>query len=277
MRLAFIQTSPRIGNTEGNISQVYNLIERVKDADLVVLPELFHSGYAVRDKNEAESLSIAADEESAPLSMVLDACRLFNMHIVGGFLERDHVKRLYNSSWLVGPNGIISRYRKIHLFNDEKDIFAPGEKPSEIVTIGGASSARVGMQICFDWIFPEAWGLLAWGKGPGTGAQVIAHPANLVLPDACPLAIRTRAVENRVYIVTAGRVGTDPGPDGEIEFRAGSRIVAPDGTVLASGHESRIDCDLVEIVPTLADDKNITPRNNILVDRFDNQDEERPS
>jgi predicted amidohydrolase len=277
MRIAFVQTSPRIGNTESNLSQAYNLIGRVKEADLVVLPELFHSGYAVRNKNEAESLSVSADEMSTPLAMAVDSCRLFKLYIVGGFLERVKSEGLYNSAWLIGPDGIISKYRKAHLFNDEKDIFKPGDKQSDIVGIGGAAGARVGMQICFDWIFPEPWGSLSWGNGPGTGAQIIAHPANLVIPDACPLAIRARSMENRVYIVTAGRVGTDPGPDDEIEFCAGSRIVAPDGTILAAGHDTKIDCGLVEINPAWADDKNITARNNILEERFNTQDEAEPS
>ncbi|MCX6647219.1 MAG: hypothetical protein NTY09_12810 [bacterium] len=277
MRLAFIQTSPRIGNTENNLSQAYNLIERVKEADLVVLPELFHSGYAVRSKDEAEFLSVSADEMSTPLAMAVDASRLFKMHVVAGFLERVKSDGLYNSAWLIGPDGIISKYRKVHLFNDEKDIFKPGDKPCDIVAIGGTSGARAAMQICFDWIFPEPWGLLAWGTGPGTGAQIIAHPANLVLPDACPLAIRARAMENRVYIVTAGRVGTDPGSEGEIEFRGGSRIVAPDGSILAAGHDNKIDCALVEINPAWADDKNITPRNNILEERFETQNGDQPS
>lgn len=277
MRIAFAQTSPRIGNTDRNLSDAYNLIEKVKDAHLVVLPELFHSGYTVRDKNEAESLAVSPDEMSKPLAMTVDACRQFEMYIVGGFLEQADSGNLYNSAWLVGPSGIITKYRKVHLFNDEKDIFKPGEEPSPVIGIGGASGARVGMQVCFDWIFPEPWGELAWGNGPGTGAQVIAHPANLVLPDACPLAIRTRAVENRVYIVTAGRVGTDPGPDGEIEFRAGSRIVGPDGVVLAAGNDRETDCDLVEIDPSLADDKNVTPRNNVLAERFENPDEGKSS
>ncbi len=273
MRIAFVQTSPRLGLTSRNLDEAFPLIEKVQEADLVVLPELFHSGYAARDRDEALSHSVSADEMSEPLSMCLDACRKFRMNIVGGFLERDTNSKLYNSAWLIGPDGILAAYRKINLFNNEKNIFEPGVDIGPVVKVDvgsntGIDTARVGMLVCFDWVFPEVWGRLAWGNGDGTGAQVIAHPANLVIPDACPLAIRTRAVENRVFIVTAGRVGTDPGLEGEIEFKAGSRIVAPDGAVLAEGPDDSPGCDMVVIDPALADNKFITPRNHVLRERF---------
>jgi predicted amidohydrolase len=267
MKLAYVQTAPILGATKRNLEEAYALIQRVKDADLLVLPELFHSGYAVRNKEEAESLSVSPDEMGEPLAMCLDAVRNFRMTIVAGFLERDPASnKLFNSAWMIGESGIIASYRKVHLFNFEKDIFEPGTEPCQVVKL---PQARVGMQICFDWIFPEPWGHLAWGDGDGTGAQIVAHPANLVIPDACPLAIRTRAMENRIYIVTAGRVGNNPGPDGEIIFRGGSRIVGPDGSVLASAPDEKPSADMVTVDPSVADDKYVTPRNHILRERFD--------
>jgi predicted amidohydrolase len=266
MRLAFVQTSPGLGNERLNLEQAFSLIERVREADLVVLPELFHSGYAVRNLNEARSLAVSPDEMSEPLMMCLDAARQFRSTIVAGFLEIDRPSnRLYNSAWMIDESGIIGKYRKVHLFDREFDIFHPGDSLSPVVKTGGA---RVGMMICFDWAFPESWGMLAWGGRDGVGAQIIAHPVNLVLPDACPLAVRSRALENRIFVVSAGRIGTDEGPDGELIFRAGSRIVAPDGSILAAGPDDRPGADMVAIDPAWADDKFITPRNHILRERF---------
>jgi len=279
MRVAFVQTSPRLGLTSRNLQETFALIEKVHEADLVVLPELFHSGYAVRNRGESEALSVSPDEMTDPVQMCVDACRGFNTAIVGGFLERDDSGKLYNSAWLVGADGVLATYRKVHLFNHEKDIFEPGDAGAlpPVTRVGGAGGGRVGMQVCFDWIFPEAWGRIAWGEGDGTGAQIIAHPVNLVIPDACPLAIRTRAMENRVFIVTAGRVGTDPGPEGVIEFRGGSRIVAPDGSILAAGSDDRPGCDMATIDPAWADDKYVTPRNHVLKERFGVTDGPEPS
>jgi predicted amidohydrolase len=274
MRLGFVQTSPRVGETHANLEQAWELIGKVREADLVVLPELFHSGYAVRNRDEAEYLSITDGEKSDTLGMCLDACRTFGMTIVAGILEREG-KILYNSAWLIGAEGVKAKYRKIHLFNLEKEIFAAGEKISPITLVKGKKrSARVGMMVCFDWIFPEGWGELAWGGGAGKGAQIVAHPANLVIPEACPHSIRTRAMENRIFIVTAGRTGSEAGPDGEIEFVGGSRIVGPDGTILAAGADDRPGCDMVEINPEWADDKFVTPGNDILRERFGRLEEE---
>jgi len=266
MRVAFVQTSPRLGEVRRNLEEAWSLIERVKEADLAVLPELFHSGYAVRNKEEARALAVSHNANSEPVAMCLDAARQFRMNLAGGFLERDESSQnLYNSAWIIGPGGIIGAYRKIHPFDREWDIFTPGEKEPPVVSAAGA---RVSMQICFDWAFPEIWGKLAWGDEGKNGAQVIAHPVNLVLPDACPIAVRARALENRIYVVCAGRVGTDPGPDGEIIFRGGSRIVAPDGSILASGSEDKPGCEMVTIDPAQADDKYLTPRNHVLRQRF---------
>ena len=272
MRLAFVQTAPMLGATRRNVEEAFALIERVRDADLVVLPELFHSGYAVRDRGEAEALAVSPDESNEPVSMCIDAARSFRMALAAGFLERETSSgKLYNAAWLIDESGVIARYRKVHLFDWEKDIFEPGTQRSPIAKLAGA---RVGMMVCFDWAFPEDWGRLAWGDGDGTGAQIIAHPVNLVLPDACPVAVRARALENRVYIVCAGRVGVDPGPSGEIVFRAGSRIVAPDGSVLAAGPDDRPGVDMVTVDPSLADDKYMTPRNHILRERFEARESE---
>lgn len=265
MRIAFVQTAPRLGETRRNLEEAYSLIKRVREADLIVLPELFHCGYAVRDRNEAVSLAAWPDGTSEPVAMCLDAARQFDTAIAGGFLERDDSGKLFNSAWLIDASGVIARYRKVHLFDREWEIFEPGSQPCPISNVSGV---RVAMQVCFDWVFPEPWGRLAWGEGDGTGAQVIAHPANLVLPQACPTAIRARAIENRIFIVTAGRVGTDPGPGAEIEFKAGSRIVAPDGSVLAEGPENLTSADTVTVDPSWADDKYLTPRDHVLRERF---------
>ena len=61
------------------------------------------------------------------------------------------------------------------------------------------------------------------GRSRRIGAQIVAHPADVVIRDACPLAIRTRAMENRIFIVTAGRVGSNLGLDGEIIFQGGKQ------------------------------------------------------
>jgi len=94
----------------------------------------------------------------------------------------------------------LGTYRKIHLFYKEKLYFAPGENPPKVFNVNGVN---IGVMICFDWIFPETARTLSL-----QGAELIAHPANLVLP-YCQNAMITRSIENRVFTATANRVGSE--------------------------------------------------------------------
>jgi Predicted amidohydrolase len=125
---------------------------------------------------------------------------------------------------IIGPNGYLGKYRKIHLFDTEKNCFEKGDLPLKVFNIG---SARVGVMICFDWRFPETARTLAL-----SGADLIAHPSNLVLPH-CPQSIITRCLENRIFIVTANRVGTEKRtPNNSLNFIGQSQVVDPDGNIL---------------------------------------------
>jgi Predicted amidohydrolase len=106
----------------------------------------------------------------------------------------------------------------------EKNCFEKGDLPLKVFNIG---SARVGVMICFDWRFPETARTLAL-----SGADLIAHPSNLVLPH-CPQSIITRCLENRIFIVTANRVGTEKRtPNNSLNFIGQSQVVDPDGNIL---------------------------------------------
>lgn len=252
MHVAYIQTEPVIGQTKRNLDRAVDLIEKVKDADLVVLPELFHSGYKFESREEAESLSCEIPGGDV-VQALLYAARKWEMHICAGLLEREG-KILYNSAVLVNPAEVVLVYRKIHLFNTEKDLFKEGDQPPEIADIG---TAKVGMLICFDWTKPGIWNYLA-----RKGAQIICHPANLVLEGKCDRGIPVRAMENRIFIITADRAGEERG----LRFVGGSQIVDPDGNVLSKAPVEGEHFDIVKIDPDAALDKYITPRNHLFDD-----------
>ncbi|MEE9614292.1 MAG: nitrilase-related carbon-nitrogen hydrolase, partial [Thermodesulfobacteriota bacterium] len=166
---------------------------------------------------------------------------------------------VYNSCVLVGPGGFIGLYRKGHLFWNEAMWFTPGDTPLAVYDIG---KARVGLMICFDWLFPEAARRLALD-----GADIICHPSNLVLPH-CPAAMITRCLENRVFAITANRVGCEQRRRGaKLRFRGQSQVVAPDGKILYRASETREAMSLVEINPRKARNKRMTPKNDIFKDR----------
>src|SRR5580765_602403 len=255
IRVAFVQGKPRFGETERNLEHGLTLASTVA-ADLVVIPELWSSGYVFSSHAEVDSL--AEDAESGPTARALiAAARRDRRHYVAGFPERAR-GRFFNSAILVGPAGVKALYRKLHLFEREQEWFSPGDLPLAVERVG---RARVGMLICFDWRFPEAARVLAL-----QGADVIAHPSNLVFPNAQE-AMRVRALENRVYTVTANRTGTETRPGGRVPFTGRSQIVDPDGEVVVRAGRTTstamaFDCDLA-----LARDKRLTARTPIFANR----------
>ncbi len=256
MKVGYVQTSPAFGRVEENVRRAIKKLETLS-ADLVVLPELFNTGYRFKSAAEARRLS-----EEVPggytTTRLIEAAKAGPKFIVAGLAESKGA-RLYNSALLVGPRGLLGVYRKAHLFWHEKDFFTPGSTPFRVFRAGGA---RVGIMICFDWIFPEAARALAL-----KGAEIICHPSNLVLPH-CPDAMVTRRIENRVFAVTANRVGVEERIRGErLKFIGRSQVVGPDGKVLCRASKGRGEARAVRLEPRRARDKMITPKNHLFRDR----------
>lgn len=256
MKAAFYQFAPAFGNKEENIAKV---ISAVKDADfeLLVLPEFFATGYQFVSTNEVIELSEPIPDGNTTKALS-DLSKEKGIYIVAGLPERESDK-FYNSAVLTGPEGFIGSYRKTHLFFEEKLYFAPGDTGFRVwdTPIG-----RIGIMICFDWFFPESARSLAL-----LGAEVIAHPSNLVLP-FCPDAMPVRCLENRVYAITANRTGTEARKEGKaLTFIGNSEIVSPKGQILKRAGEDEETLMIVDIDPSLANDKKLNPFNDILKDR----------
>jgi predicted amidohydrolase len=255
MRIGFCQFPPLFGNIQANLDSLDSLIKEV-EADVIVLPELCTTGYQFVDRNEVANLSEPVDGPTVQWARNLASKRSFSL--CGGFVERDG-DRLFNSAFFVTPNGDVHTYRKIHLFNRETELFDPGDRPPQVFQ---AQGTRIGMMICFDWIFPETMRCLNLA-----GAQLVCHPSNLVLP-YCQEAMKTRCLENQIFAVTANRIGTESRVPGEtLTFTGASQITAPYGKVLARAEEISIGCQVVKIDPTDADSKNVNPYNNLVADR----------
>ena len=237
LRVAFVQGRPRFGRVDDNLERGVSLARGV-DAELVVLPELWSSGYVFSSHAEVRELAESA-ASGATARALKAAARRERRTYVAGFPELWR-GRVYNSAMLVGPSGVRDVYRKIHLFEREREWFSPGNLPFSVHRVG---AARVGLMICFDWRFPESARTLAL-----LGADVIAHPSNLVFGVAQE-ALRTRGLENRVYIVTANRTGVETRPGGRVPFTGRSQVVDPAGLVIARAGKTEevaraVDCDL---------------------------------
>lgn len=260
MRAGFLQFQPEFGKPESNIEKIRELIS-AEDFDLIVLPELANSGYlfSIRDELIRLSENIPGGRYCKFLKGVSSSKKAY---IVSGICERDG-DNFYNSSILVYPDGMVKIYRKLHLFSEEKLWFSPGNLPLEVYEIRNSSngSVKIGMMVCYDWIYPEVARTLAL-----KGAQVICHPSNLVMP-YCQDAMFVRALENRVFTITANRIGREKNQNSEIAFTGKSVILDPKGNYLYKASLDNVECVIVDIDPAQALDKNINPYNNLFYDR----------
>jgi len=254
MRVGYIQTSPQFGEKNLNFKKIDRIIKNL-EADLIVLPELFATGYTFVSKEEAASL--AEDLESETAQFLIYIAQLTGAVVIGGFIERD-MEEIYNAALIVSKKGVLGSYRKIHLYYKEKIWFSPGNKPLQVYDVDGV---KIGIMICFDWIFPETARTLSL-----LGADVIAHPANLVLL-YCQNAMITRCLENRVFAITSNRIGEEIRGSDHFKFTGKSQITSYNGKVLSAAPSDKPHVDFIEISIEKARDKSLNKFNNILNDR----------
>jgi len=249
MRAGIVQSDPKLGDVEGNLRRCVERLEEAAAAgcSLVVFPECALSGYIFASAEEAAR---CAEPVPGPSTDALGrACRSLGVHCVLGLLERDG-DLLRNTAVLIGPDGLVSSYRKSHIACIGADCFTtPGDDDYAVVD---TPLGRIGMQVCYDWRFPEITRVLAL-----QGADIVVHPTNspVASRDLADFIPRTRAVENAVYFLMANRVGTEVG----VTFFGHSQVVDPLGRVLVEGGGEGEALLIAEIDVELAREKTKEP------------------
>lgn len=211
VRVACVQMEPEIAVKEKNVAVT---VARIKEAAaagarLIVLPELCNTGYVFRDRDEAMALA-----EPVPSGPTCDrwseiAANL-DLHLVAGINERDG-EDLFNSAVIIGPDGYLATYRKIHLWDKENLIFKPGNLGFPVVN---TPVGNIGTFICYDTWFAESYRLCAV-----QGADIICLPTNWVpIPGQDPsreamanILCMASAHTNGVFVAAADRVGEERG------------------------------------------------------------------
>lgn len=260
MKVSAVQYDPSYLDVERNLAHVQTLIDDV-EADLLVLPELFATGYFFR--SEDDLLEVA---EELPNGRTMQWLRALaserEMTVVAGMPEK-RGNRVYNSAVIVRGDGSYAVYRKTHLYDREKLLFTPGDAGFKVQRARTATGEEytVGVMICFDWYYPESARSLALA-----GADIIAHPSNLVRKD-CPRAMPIRALENHLFTVTANRIGVESNGADELTYIGQSLICGPEGDVLESAGAVEETVITAEIDVAAARDRQITPNNDLLRDR----------
>jgi len=256
-KVALAQISCHKGDKKANIQKIEDYVERARrqGAELVIFPELSLTGYILRD----ELYGLAEKIPGQSTIAVEKIARKYGTYIVFGMPELSEKAQatLYNTAVLIGPKGYIGKYRKMHLPThsvfEEKRYFRQGYQAEAFETELG----KLGLIICYDIFFPEVSRLIRL-----EGAQLI------ICISASPAVRRTffetltvaRAIENASFLAYVNLVGIEDG----LQFWGGSRLIGPNGKVIATAKYDEEDLVIGEIdyaeirpieafVPTLRD------------------------
>jgi predicted amidohydrolase len=214
---------------ESNLRRMLFFLEQAagEGARLTVFPECALTGYCFDSLEEARPHAEPIPGPST--ARMAEACKRHLCYVVYGLLEADG-RRVFNACVLVGPNGVVGSYRKMHLpFLGVDRFTTPGDRP---FAVHRAGELQIGMNICYDGSFPESARVMTLD-----GADLIVLPTNWPPGSQCmaSCAVNARAMENHVYYLAVNRVGTERG----FRFIGASKICAPGGSVLAeAAHEN---------------------------------------
>jgi predicted amidohydrolase len=251
VRVAVAQIAPKMGDVEGNVGKILEGIERARrsQAHLVLFPELSTAGYL------SQGLFLeAAERERGLLSRLLEACR--GIYAVFGIVEDTEMGVLYNSALVLGEGRIIEgewsssttrSYRKCYLptygMFEEKRWFAPGHGvPVFPVKPAGVRPFKLGVLICEDLWQPLPARIAAM-RGASVVAILASSPKTLDKPRVVDALLKARAIENTVYAIYVNAAGSQD----LVTFWGGSKVVGPNGEVLAEGRLNEEDFFLAEL------------------------------
>lgn len=218
MKISLIQLDIALGDPEKNTSRVQQMLTSLDGSDLVVLPELWSTGYALR-----EARRLASSRQGGSIAQMRAWASEFNVHVAGSVLEEDGGS-IYNTLVLASPDGRTASYRKLHLFRlmDEHTYLSAGEEPTLAETPWGS----IGLSVCYDLRFP-----LLYQAYAEAGARMILVVAEwpAVREDHWVTLVRARAIETQSFMIACNRSGSDLAT----RFAGKSMIVDPWGETLA--------------------------------------------
>ncbi|WP_422660864.1 carbon-nitrogen family hydrolase [Paenibacillus sp. EC2-1] len=229
MNIALIQSYIEVGDPAANQKRIFDHMEKAMEADpkpdILVLPEMWNTGYAL------DRIQEIADKEGRETRENLSSfARKHRVQIIGGSIAEKMDEQIYNTMYIFNRQGEqVAKYSKMHLFRlmDEEKHLQAGD---EAVTFELEEGLIAGALICYDIRFPELARTLAL-----EGAKVLFVPAEWPHPrlNHWRTLLIARAIENQMYVVACNRVGDS----GETSFFGHSMIIDPWGEIVAEGGE----------------------------------------
>ena len=239
MRVTSVQIAMEDRSKEDAVRQVLGAVDRCPPSDLILLPEIWPSGFFCFDRYEPDSETM----DGPVVTLFRERAARRGCHILMGSLVEREGDRIYNTSVLLDSKGeIIAKYRKIHLFgyrSREKAILTPGKD----VVVAKTPWGIAGLSTCYDLRFPEFYRKML---DQGATLFLVASAWPKVRLDPWRLFNRVRALENLSYLFSCNCAGANAG----IEYAGHSMLVDPWGNVVAEGGEG--ECHVTaEIDPSL--------------------------
>ena len=231
-KVAVLQIDSVLGDQQANLDKIDRMLGEINDpaVRLATFCEYGLSGYCTDLANIAEPIPGKITDALCALS------KKHNIWLAGGLVEKiPGSAKIANTCVMVSPkDGLVARYRKVHLFDSERDTFEPGQEPVVVDTEVG----KVGIGICYDFMFPEYtrslrlkgaeillcatfWFVDDWSRPLGWGPQQTLAMA------------RVRALENRSYVMMACRTGVEREGDNILNTFGHSVICDPMGHIIA--------------------------------------------
>lgn len=225
MKIGCIQLNVGFGKVEQNYERAEKFIRQAasKGAEIVVLPEMWNTGYAL------EKLPELADENGERTKAFLQGlAKELHIHIVGGSVATKQNDKFYNTMYIYNHDGeLVSEYSKVHLFRlmDEEKYLEAGNHMNRFAL----GEVEAGGVICYDIRFPE------WLRAHAlAGAKVLFVSAQWPTPriDHWKTLLQARAIENQCFVIAVNRISSKPE-----NFNGQSMIIEPWGEVLWTGAE----------------------------------------
>ncbi|NLZ72901.1 MAG: nitrilase family protein [Bacteroidales bacterium] len=219
LNVSLIQQSIIEDRPEKNLITTQKKIESLKGkTNLVILPELFTTGFTLNNLNLAET------NDGVTISSLKDWASTFNLAIAGSFLAKNE-SHYFNRGFFVFPNKETFFYDKKHLFpiGKEAKIITPGDE-SPIISYHGWN---IKLLICYDLRFP------IWSRNKNLEYDLLIYVANwpTLRKKAWETLLMARAIENQAYVIGVNRIGKD---SNKIDHHGFSCIYTPEGYYLNS-------------------------------------------
>ena len=255
VRVAAVAVDTKPGETAENVEKLVHWTGRAakEKAQLVLLPELSLTGFIPNHPTGdhetwlrralAEARRLALPLDGAPIQALQQAAKRYEIMVAVGLLE-DAGNVLYNAQALIGPQGLVGHWRKLHVPMFEMPFYNGGQVAPVVATPLG----RIGVNICFDALIPESTRLLAVQN-----VEIVLMPFAADPPPRTPAgwaqwasgAVRARAMENGVFVVACNYVGDVECAGVRQSFPGGGLIVSPRGETLAEWTAAAGECGLI--------------------------------